>query len=346
MGGRAFDNVVPVPQETILKICAWVSTLFELRDESYDSTKFEDFCLGLMSSMKGFSPDTIGYLHELFVKNGLRTLGSTGKKLYCGDVDIGVSDAEWTYSSLVDFLTIRFGSDNIKTNESLNQIYTRVYVPSSGWHQVDYMLGDVRLLEFTHWSPAPDTSLYSGSHRTELIKAVAKALSSWTWVMPSDCAYNNGEMIARIGYTLNHDRGLVHGARYAPARIDGRGYTKKMVPVTAANIVACMRQVSDAHSCNYLSEVEMLSFFRHSVDEILTKTSVDPVFISQQLFGIGVMPESLNSYEQVVEAIMANSELCNLRDLIWQLYVERLMQIGQPIPSPGLNDLFIFHRVN
>lgn len=348
MGGRAFDNVVPVPLETTEKILAWVITLITHEFDPYDADQLNEFYLGLTVPSDRAIGDRIRNLHELLVDNGLRTLGSTGKKHSSGDVDIAVSENNWDYPDLKDFLTERFGTDNVKANESLNQIYTRIHVPGSGWHQVDFMLGDVQLLEFTHWSPNQGTSLYSGSHRTELIKAVAKALSDWTWVLPDDHGYNPGEMIARVGYTLNHDKGLVHGARFAPARVDGKGYTKKMVPVTALNYEAFLEQYdyflqnyTDDH-ITYCNDMEKLQAFRRHPDVIITKTSVDPEFISQQLFGIGVVPEALNSYEAVVVAIKQNPELVKHRDLIWKLFVERLVQIGQPIPALTLHDNTIY----
>jgi hypothetical protein len=345
MGGRAFDNVVPIHKNAIIGVSAWVSALFELRKSEADLDEFREFYLGLISSVKGGNDDN---LRELFVKNGLRFLGSTGKKEYSGDIDIAVSDKEWTYESLLEFLKESMGEDNVKGNGSLNQVYTRVqrfepvgngeFLPSS-WHQIDFMVGDIELLEFTHWSPDVGTSEWSGSHRTELIKSVAKALSPWTLVLRDNHEYNPGEMIARLGYTLNHDKGLVHGGRFAPKRKDGRGYTKKMIPVTSENVAEFIE--------GYFGSWNLSGWESWCTEaEMITKVSMDPKFISQQLFGIGVMPESLNSYEQVVDVILANPELIKLRDLIWRLYSERLTQIGQPIPTQSLDELFLIRGLN
>jgi hypothetical protein len=334
MGGKAFDNVVDVPRHTSIRICAWVLTLFELRDQEYDPAKFEEFYLGLTQTSDRASDngDMFYNLHELFVKNGLRTLGSTGKKDLSGDVDIAVSSSDWTYDSLVSFLMERYGSDNVKINPSINQVYTRVLVPGSGWHQVDYMLGEVELLEFTHWSPFPGTSRYSGSHRTELIKAVAKALSDWTMVLESDHEYNPGEMVGRLGYTLNHDKGLVHGGRFAPKRKDGKGYVKKMIPVTAQNVDEFVGDFFPRFfMARYPDEIDA-----YSEDELITKTSTDPVFIARQLFGEGICPEALETYESVRACILGNPELYEEKDLIWKLFCERLVEIGKEIPNLAL----------
>lgn len=345
MGGRAFDNVVPIHKNAIIGISAWVSSLFELRESHASLDEFREFYLGLISSVRGDNDED---LRELFVRNGLRYLGSTGKKEYSGDIDIAVSDKEWTYDALLEFLKETMGEDNVKGNGSLNQVYTRIqryepvgngnFLPST-WHQIDFMVGDIDLLEFTHWSPDAGTSQWSGSHRTELIKSVAKALSAWTMVLPDNHVSNPGEMVARVGYTLNHDKGLVHGGRFAPKRKDGKGYTKKMIPVTKENL--------DEFVDGFFGEWNLTGWESWCDEEyVLTKTATDPKFISQQLFGIGVMPESLNSYEQVVDAILANTELTNLRDLIWRLYSERLIQISQPIPTQSINELYFIRRLN
>jgi hypothetical protein len=342
MGGRAFDNVEPIRREHIAQITAWLITLFKTR-VSPDSNEFHEFYLGLVSSVKGNHDDN---LREFLVKNGMRYLGSTGKKDHSGDIDVAVSDTEWTYESLLEFLRSILPHEDVKGNGSLSQIYTRLaYYPvnldgsmgSVKWVQIDFMVGDVELLEFTHWSPHYGTSMYSGSHRTELIKAVAKALSDWTMVIGADDQYNPGEMVGRLGYTLNHDKGLVHGGRFAPKRKDGKGYTKRMIPVTEDNL---QEFIEDFFPTWLLWGWES----RYSEAELVTKVSVDPKFIAQQLFGVGVLPEALNSYEQVVDAILANDELASNCDLIWQLFVERLVQIGQPIPGTSLNELHALCR--
>jgi hypothetical protein len=339
MGGKAFINVEPVPLVAVNTLSAWVAAMFELRDSS-DLNQIHEFYLGLVASMKGGNPDNGNNLNELFLKNGLRWLGSTGKKLVSGDIDIAVSSSDWTYDSLLEFLTSRFPPNCVNGNASLNQIYTRMEYHTcegSAWHQIDFMVGEIDLLSFTHWSPRPGSSKWSGSHRTELIKTVAKVLSSWT--MYDD----NGEMIGRLGYTLNHDKGLAHGARYATARKDGSGYVKKMVPVTADNIDDFLHTAADRELVQ-TGKLAVINGIKKG--DILTETYTDPLVIAALLFGVNTTVESLNSYEEVVDVILSSNELCKHIDLIWKLYVQRLNQIGQPIPVPTINELFVIRGLN
>jgi|SRR5476651_277354 len=339
MGGKAFLNVEPVPLAAINTLSAWVASIFELRDSS-NLNQIHEFYLGLVSSMKGGNPDNGNNLNELFVKNGLRWLGSTGKKLVSGDIDIAVSSEDWTYDSLLEFLTDRFPPNCVNGNASLNQIYTKMEYHTcdgSAWHQIDFMVGEVDLLSFTHWSPRPGSSSWTGSHRTELIKTVAKVLSSWTLFD------DNGDMIGRIGYTLNHDKGLAHGARYATAKKDGSGYVKKMVPVTKENLEDFVDTAMD-REC--IQTGKFVSLESVPDKDLVTRTYTDPLVIAALLFGVNTRIESLNSYEEVVDVILANTELRKHIDLIWKLYVQRLNQIGQPIPSPTINELFVIRGLN
>lgn len=324
MGGRAFDNVEPIPMADVIQIVSWFTTLFNFRNKPYDKKKFDRYFFKLIDKTWGLNWTNIFDPYEkLFSKNNIRPLGSTGKKYISGDVDFAVSSADWTYDDLVAFLVERVGEENVKKNPSINQVYTRVQVPSGKWYQVDFMLGNVELLSFTHWSPSPLESKYNGSHRTELIKAVAKALSDWTLTVDDQAPYNAGEMIGRLGYTLNHDKGLSYGGRYAPRRKDGLGYTKKMIPVTAENVGDFVE--------HFFPEDMLIAPTTREV--LITKTSSDPKFITKQLFGGDVTPDQLNTYESIVELIQTNPGLYQARELIWDLFVDRLIEINQSVPD-------------
>lgn len=271
MGGQAFNNVVPVPQERVESI-------------------------------------TQHLIHSLGSPT-FKLLGSTGKKEFSGDIDIGIDANSWEYEKLVARLIVVMGFDNVNTQgRNLNQVYTRYYddVTDSNY-QVDFMLGNVNLLSFTHWSPLPFTSTYTGSHRTELIKAVAKVLSP-------DQVFIGDRMIARVGYTLHHDRGLVFGARWCPPRKDGNGYTTKMVAVSNDTIAE----------------------FRNEFPSVTYRGSrviTDPFAITTTIFGDGTSPFMLNSYETVAEVIGLRPQLKSQADLIWRLYTKRLDEIKLPHPE-------------
>jgi hypothetical protein len=189
-----------------------------------------------------------------------------------------------------------------------NQIYTRV--PISGikhkFCQVDFMIGDPDLLSFTHWAPEAGTSQYSGSHRTEYLKAIAKAQSV--------TASRNGRIVARVGYTLFHERGLVYNARWCPPRKDGKGFT------------ATMEDVKPEDIREFNKEFPELLFMKSTV-------VTDPFQICKDILGFGVTPEKVNSYESTAAVVSANPSLSSKADLIWELYVRRLDELHLPRPT-------------
>lgn len=268
MGGRAFPDVTPVDRDAIPKII-----------EQY---------------MRAMGHPSYGLL------------GSTGKKPVSGDIDIAINERIFSYDRLVQVLIAWLGAENVSTQgKNLSQIYTR-YQRKGVCHQVDIMVGNVQLLQFTHFAPAPDTSAYGGSHRTELIKAVAKANSPHR-------AYYEKQMVARVGYTLHHDKGLTYSARWCPPRKDGEGYTKKMVEVTTDTYPEFKKQFP-------------------CFPAVAPAVSVHPPEIAYKLFRT-TDDRALNTYERVCEIIRSREEYQNLRDLIWTLYTQRLDEIKLPHPE-------------
>jgi hypothetical protein len=233
-------------------------------------------------------------------------LGSTGKKNLMGDIDIAVSDCDLTFLQLRTKLELLLGANNVNTKgKSLNQIYTRYTTPSGdGPYQVDFMLGDPVLLNFTHWSPVEGSSRYSGSHRTELIKAVAKSISPFR-------KFDGNKLLARVGYTLYHDIGLVFNCRWCPPRKDNKGFTSKMVSVPRSDI----------------------DLFHSTFTDIPKQPSyvvTDPIIIVELLFGNMVKINDLNSCESTLTVITKNESLDS--SLIWRLYTQRLDEIKLPHP--------------
>jgi hypothetical protein len=252
-------------------------------------------------------PGTLKIVTKRIGEFKYKTLGSTGKKPLSGDIDIAVPSADWTIDSLSAVLVKAMGEENVKVQSQFNQIYTRV--PISGikhkFCQVDFMIGDPVLLSFTHWAPETNTSLYSGSHRTEYLKAIAKAQSI--------TASRNGRIVARVGYTLFHDRGLVYNARWCPPRKDGKGFTSTMEDVRTDNIR------------EFNNEFPELLFMKSEI-------TTDPEQICCDILGFGVNPTSVNSYESTAAVVRANPSLSSRANLIWELYVRRLDELRLPRP--------------
>jgi hypothetical protein len=260
VGGKAFKDVVPVP-------------------------------------LKDVGPVVRAYVDALGLKD-YRTLGSTGKKEFSGDIDIAVPSQAYDYPSLASKLRAFLGDGNVNDHgRNLNQVYTR-YATPNGPYQVDLMLGDISLLEFTHMSPSSGASKYSGSHRTELLKSVAKAKSHWV-------AVSDNRMVARFGPTLHLDRGLVIGARWCPPRKDGNGYTAKMAAVASTEFDLFRQHFPDCPL---------------KIEELITQ----PKLIKVALFDSEV---EVNSYEDICFHIREHRLLSSKSDLIWQLYSQRLDSI-------------------
>lgn len=239
-------------------------------------------------------------------------LGSTGKKAICGDIDLAVNQSEYSYGDFIARLETAFGKDNIKVQPQFHQVYSRVAIPNTKGRkfcQVDFMVGNHNLLRFTNWAPHPTTSRYAGSHRTQLIKAVAKALSL--------TATRDDRVVARMGYTLMSDTGLHYGARWCPPRKDGNGFTMTMVRVTS----------------------ETAPDFATLFPELLylgERTWQDPDDICEVLFGCGTKEKDVNSYEEVARRIRENPTLITRSDLIWDLYCRQLTEMDIPIPPRAI----------
>jgi hypothetical protein len=253
-------------------------------------------------------PGTLKIVTKRIGEFKYKTLGSTGKKPLSGDIDLAVPSDDWTMESLSAVLIKAMGPDNVKVQNQFNQIYTRV--PISGikhkFCQVDFMIGDPDLLSFTHWAPEAGTSQYSGSHRTEYLKAIAKAQSI--------TATRNGRIVARVGYTLFHERGLVYNARWCPPRKDGKGFTATMEDVKPDDIL------------EFNKEFPELLFMRSTVE-------TNPDQICRDILGFGVTPSKVNSYESTAAVVSANPSLSSRADLIWELYIRRLDELHLPRPE-------------
>lgn len=266
MGGKAFDDVLPIPRENVQKIV----------DE---------------------------FVHMAGIRN-YEILGSAGKKPMSGDIDIGLSRDAYhikrVYGDLISFLSLK----NLNTRAmALGQLFCR-FGDENGPLQIDVQVGDLDLLRFTYWSPDEGTSEYTGLHRTELLKACAKVLDSET-------REHDGSVVARTGYTLMPNEGLVHSTRWRKPLVKGHGYVSRM------------------------NEVEIMDipvFTKHFPDLQVVPTGViaDVNWICWKMFG-DIKKEELNTYEGVSQVISRCSKYQDT-DLIWDLYTERLNTIHAIIP--------------
>lgn len=170
-------------------------------------------------------------LSYLNMSNNL--LGSAGKAETSGDVDINMDQKKYDKRLILNTLVSTFGPDNVKDKTNVNQIFTCIPIrgdASQGYVQVDFMFGNRAWQSFSYWSPG-DSSAYKGLYRTELIKAAV--------AFNSDYVKSEGDnVIARVGPTFFHDRGLVWRYRHKAPRKDGKGRVQAFSVITEEEFMA------------------------------------------------------------------------------------------------------------
>lgn len=155
-------------------------------------------------------------------------LGSGGLAETSGDLDINMcQDTFNEKDKFADLLVDKLGTDNVKKRLYVNQIFTCVPIKgdsNNGFVQVDFMFGNAKWQHFSYFSPG-EKSAYKGLFRTELIKAAVAFQSDWT-------LWEDGELVARVGPTFFHDRGIVWRYRHRAPRKDGNGRVQTFTQLT------------------------------------------------------------------------------------------------------------------
>ncbi len=106
-----------------------------------------------------------------------KTVGSLGKKVSSGDIDVAIS-TELDLQTVSDKLK-ELGVEHI-VNKSLKQIYTEYPIYNKDGKetgdkvQVDLMFGDVDLLSSTYWAPGESHSKYKGQDITLVFSAMTR----------------------------------------------------------------------------------------------------------------------------------------------------------------------------
>lgn len=166
-----------------------------------------------------------------------RVLGSAGMQKTSGDIDLNIDESIYDFEETNRELVQLVGEENVIARPGFNQIFTAVPIGgdlNNGRVQVDFMFGNYAWQEFSYagtadpsmsMTPTSKQSQFKGLFRTELIKALVAFNSDW--VLEED-----GEMVARVGPTFFHDRGLVWRYRYRPIRKDGTARVKALKEVS------------------------------------------------------------------------------------------------------------------
>lgn len=170
-------------------------------------------------------------------------LGSAGKSETSGDIDLNLETTAYDQAQVARQLSKFIPDDHIKARPGTSQIFTAIPIlgdPTKGYVQVDFMFGDFKWQEFSYWSaPKIDDVVwgaytetgFKGLYRTEYLKALTAYNSDWV-------LEDKGQVIARVGPTFFHDRGLVWRYRLRPMRKDGKGRVQAFQEVTEAEFLA------------------------------------------------------------------------------------------------------------
>lgn len=232
-----------------------------------------------------------------------------------GDLDLNLHIDRYDQAQVAQDLIALLGVDHVKPRPGNNQIFTAVPIdgnPLHGFVQVDFMFGDYEWQKFSYWSSkrAKDVSWgnrtitgFKGLYRTELIKAITAFNSDWV-------LEENGQMIARVGPTFFHDKGLVWRYRHRPMRKDGTARVKAL---------------------EELSEEEFLKIYPSAVT---AKADVikDPKVVAHLLFNEHVDVHDLNTIEYISQLLRRHYDN-DQRKKILEIFYERLSSLKVEIPE-------------
>jgi hypothetical protein len=260
-----------------------------------------------------------------YIKNGGNLvdhlLGSAGKNPTSGDIDLNMDIDHYDQEVVAQQLTAILGADKVQARPGNNQIFTAVPVPySDRFVQVDFMFGNYAWQKFSYFSPAlwvQQTGRYSylsysaqqthsrikGLYRTELIKAMVAYNSDWV-------LEENGEMIARVGPTFFHDRGLVWRYRHRPMRKDGTARVKALEELTEQEFMAI-----------YPSAVKARTSETQDVEKVV-----------KMLFGHNASSSICNTFELIIGNMRAHYS-SDAVAVIHKIYLERLNSLKVEIPA-------------
>lgn len=241
-------------------------------------------------------------LSQIYLMNNM--LGSAGKSPTSGDIDINMDQTVFDKRKILNSLIVALGTDNVKDWTHVNQIFTCVPIegdPLRGYVQIDFLFGNKEWQAFSYFSAGPD-SAYKGLFRTELIKAAVAFNSDWV-------LKENNEVVARVGPTFFHDRGLVWRYRHRAPKKKGEGRVK---------------------AYSELTEDEFLKLYPTA--KKASNTIVDsPAAVSELIFGDTRSLGYFNSYELLSARL--KSLYGSAYGVIMAIYEERLNSLKVDIPK-------------
>lgn len=231
-------------------------------------------------------------------------LGSSGKKDDSGDVDLNIDKTRFAFDDVVQRLVQKFGANNIKARPGTNQMFTCIPINGdarNGFAQFDFMFGDAEWQEFSYFSPGTEKGLY----RTEFIKAWIAYRSDWVKI-------ENGYMIARVGPTFFHDRGLIWRYRHRP-----------------------LKQNSTTERIKLLKEISKEEFFELYPDAIPASRNeiADPSMLHQFLTYGRDIENHYDTFEQTLKTFCKAEPTVEALETVKVIYQERLQSLKVEYPD-------------
>lgn len=238
-------------------------------------------------------------------------LGSAGKSLDSGDIDINVDLNRFAFADVAGQMSALLGEENVKIRPGNNQIFASCPIPYRDSRvQVDFMFTHYPLWqEFSYASPG-DKSAFKGLFRTELIKAAVAFNSNWILM-------ENNQLVARIGPTFFHDKGLLWRHRHRPMRRDGAGRVQEFQRITPEEFRALY------------ADAPMVE------DRALTEPGAAAELIFDDKRHI---MERFFSYETLVEALDQFYDRASYAEIL-RIYLERLNSLKVEVPQEILDEI-------
>lgn len=200
--------------------------------------------LKYLSPILGMAYESVKDNHGKITRRGLidSTLGTSaktnegilGKAESIGDIDIAVDSKKYNFDQLVSRVVERLGAEHVgKPIRGLSLIPIKVPIgglSENGYAQVDLILGDPALLEFTYGSPDPSAnSQYKGSYRNILMNSVLQNMRRQ--IRDSE----SKEVVALVGPKYSLNQGIEHQWRHYPISEDGRSPKMKAISLQEFN---------------------------------------------------------------------------------------------------------------
>lgn len=213
-------------------------------------------------------------------KEDLHALGSVGKIASSGDIDLAVDSNKFNpehIQALMDNKGV-VGMYDAKSHIASYAIPIRGD-EKNGLVQVDLTFTpNPEWAKFSYFSPG-EGSRFKGVVRTILLTAVASILNE---PGTDHVDYDNGELVVRVGRSIDLPTGLKRQFQYRPKRISGDGY------------VNAMKTIEPDDFKKMYPDVELRGG-KMVID--------DPQRVVKALFGSSVTPKDVESAEQIIHHI-------------------------------------------